>query len=160
MDNKVKLATGAGLLAVLTALGVGSWGWFKNSPEHGFSTPSPTTLSQSPVSTSTVTRNIPDGSAANASPSAWAPVDPATNGIQSGIPLQAQSGIYAPVPASSVTERVTTTTTKTAFVQPSTVHHVYVRQRVRYEEPGNIHVVRALKHTIAFTAKFPFRLRF
>jgi hypothetical protein len=58
-------------------------------------------------------------------------------------------------------DETTTVTTKTAMVQPNhvTYHRVYVSKHYRHEKPGNIHVARGLKHTIAFSAKFPFRLR-
>jgi hypothetical protein len=162
MDNKVKLATGAGLLAVATGLGFASYGWFKNSPETAAVTPSPITLNQTPVSTSNTATTASGVAPTNTSSSASAPTGgPFTNGTQSGIPLRAQSGTYAPVSTAPATETTTTTTTeKTAYVPASTVHQAYIRERVRNEAPGNIHVFRALKHTLAFTAKFPFRLRF
>ena len=66
-----------------------------------------------------------------------------------------------PIGATVVPANETTVvTTKTAMVQPThvTYHRVYVSKH-RHEKPGNIHVARGLKHTIAFSAKLPFRLR-
>ena len=193
MDNKVKLATGAGLVALIGALGYGGYECAKNTPSSPSLDPSAVPLSQTPVSSGAMTTNAPavplnanqpvnvNQPVATGSTSYGAPL---TNQLNGGVPLRARSGIYAPVPATlnqstttSSREYVnqplasqtavlgptttTTTTEKTAYVQPSTAaHRVYVYRRVRYEKPGNIHVVRAMKHTIGFTANLPGRLRF
>jgi hypothetical protein len=142
------------------------------------STTLPSVTGLAPLNTSTYT---------NPSPAPLAPVAiPQANQAQPIVQLKAQRGMYAPAAAplggvsqSTVTTReyssyptpfsepvpvseqtVTKTSVRTAYAPPpSSVHRVYVQRRVRNEKPGNIHVVRALKHTIAFTAKFPFRLR-
>jgi hypothetical protein len=65
----------------------------------------------------------------------------------------------APDPASTVT------TTRTVATVPETTtqtHRVYVHRTVRYRHhhsSGKVHVARAVKHTVMFTAKLPGRLR-
>ncbi|HEY9719651.1 MAG TPA: hypothetical protein V6C69_19385 [Trichormus sp.] len=65
----------------------------------------------------------------------------------------------APYPASTVT------TTRTVATVPETTtqtHRVYVHRTVRYRKhhsSGKVHVARAVKHTVMFTAKLPGRLR-
>jgi hypothetical protein len=64
----------------------------------------------------------------------------------------------APYPPSTVT-----TTRTTAYVPETTTvtHRVYVHRRVHYRHhsSGKVHVARAVKHTVMFTAKLPGRLR-
>jgi len=79
------------------------------------------------------------------------------SGARAGVlPINAQL-----VPATDGTS-TTVTTDKTAMAPANTTttyRRVEVSHRHHYQKPGNIHVARGLKHTIAFAAKLPFRLR-
>jgi hypothetical protein len=185
MDSKVKWAVGAGLLAVVAALGYGGYQCAKYSPI-------PTNVCSTPVG-DPFAQQPPSSSAINTSGMNGASVNPnQINGSQSSTaltpaaaPLAAQSGVYASAPPvlpkgsayeSTTTETreygqnaevpvaektTTTTSVKTAYVPPSvTVHHVHIQRRVKHEKPGNVHVGRAVKHTVGFTANLPKRLRF
>lgn len=169
MGNIGKFTAGAGLLALGALLGIGGYERFGH-PSADTSIPLTTPANQAQVNANAATPVT--GAAplnANPSPQPSAPgaipiLKQQVNQPQQDVQLTAQRGVYAPVAATSApaTEQtVTTTTTKTAYVPPSTsVHRAYVYERVRHEAPGNIHVLRGLKHTLAFTVKFPFRLRF
>jgi hypothetical protein len=170
MGNIGKITAGAGLLALGAVLGIGGYGRFGHSPADT-SMPSTAPANQAQVSPSAEGTTVTDAApiSTNPSPQPLAPgavpiLKQQLNQPQPNVPLRAQQGTYAPVaaPETPVAERtVTTTTEKTAYVPPSTTYHrAYVYQRVRNEAPGNIHVARALKHTLAFSVKFPFRLRF
>jgi hypothetical protein len=138
MDNKLKLATGASLLAIVAAaLGYSAYEHSKHS-QNGVSLPPSTVQSNQPALNSS-----PQGTEVRST-------QEYSKSVQTGV-------TGAPV----VEERSTTTSVKTSSVPPSTaMHQAYVSRRVRNEKPGNVHVVRALKHTTGFTANLPKRLRF
>jgi len=190
MENRAKLATGAGLLAIIAAaLGYSGYERFKPS-QDSVSLPLSTIQPSQPV----VSTGAPGDVAplnTNQSPTASTPAGlPYNNPPQTNVQLNAPRGGYAPVPASigsgnnyqssvsstreyskdvqtqatgapAIEQTTTTTSVKTSYVPPSTaVHQAYIHHRVRYEKPGNVHVGRAVKHTLGFTANLPKRLRF
>ena len=147
------ITTGAGLLALGTVLGIGSYARF------GHSTADASMPSTAPVNQALLSPNAPETPATDVPPI----LKQQLNQPQADMQLRSQQAVYAPVAHETLApERtVTTTTTRTAYVPMTTTYHrAYIYQRVRNEAPGNIHVVRAMKHTLAFAVKFPFRLRF
>jgi hypothetical protein len=190
MDTKSKVAAGAGVLAVAVALGYVAYQQPKPITYRvlvNTVTVRPIgTMLRAGAPVAPVT-GVPAGNA-NLPVPALAPVAvPSMTEAENNARLSAENGIYAPNPGavgnnvsqSSVTrasstytqtqtngapmveQQTTTTSVKTAYVQPSTtVHTATIYRRVRHEKPGNIHVARAVKHTIGFTAALPKRLRF
>jgi hypothetical protein len=192
MDKTAKIATGAGLLAVVVALGCLGYQRFKPATYQdslNTSQVQPVNLTPNAATTVTSSPNMPPVNTnlpAAALPTATIPsVTQAENSAQ----LNAQRGVYAapPIPVngslppSSVTttnesstytqsqmnepamvdQKTVTSTTKTAYVRPSTtVHTASIHRRIKHHKSGNVHVARAVKHTIGFTAALPKRLRF
>lgn len=142
-------------------------------------TPTTTVIPVAPSNQVTQTRVQPErGSAAQsnygannaslpyaAQSPAYVPAAPYPSGAS--VQLQQQRALMAPpAPGSAVNtgpggEVVTQRTTAYVPAETSTsVHRVYVHKRVHHrQKSGNIHVARAVKHTVMFAVKMPGRLR-
>jgi hypothetical protein len=157
MGNIGKITAGAGVIALAAVLGIFGYERFAHPPMDA-SIPATAPNNQAFVNpaASTVPLN------ANQMPQQSVPIlNQQVTTAQPGVQLRSQQATYAPEPFGTEQTTTTTTSNKTAYVAPSTaVHRAYVYHRVRREKPGNVHVARALKHTVAFTVKLPGRLRF
>lgn len=158
MGNIGKITAGAGVIALAAVLGIVGYERFGHPSTDA---PMPATAPANQAFVNPVASPVPLN--ANQMPQQGVPIlNQQVTTAQPGVQLKSQQATYAPEPFGTEQQTTTTTTsTKTAYVAPSTaVHRAYVYHRVRREKPGNVHVARALKHTIAFTVKLPGRLRF
>lgn len=81
---------------------------------------------------------------------------PSSSSAATSLPVNGSLDPAVASPAGTYAASRTTTTTESS---PQIAYRAAVVRRVRHEAPGNIHVSRALKHVVGFTAEFPFRLR-